>query len=98
MHVQIKPAYALLPLEDIEDRNRLIPPWHVRRPELHLEELRRRIENALLHLRIREIRPHRLRIELEGRTPELLEPVPAAGDVDLFQLRLPLACKLQNHR
>ncbi len=98
MHVEIKPPHLPPAIENFKHRNRRIPCRRIRRPELDLEQLRRRLQHARLNLRIRKIRPHRLRIEIESRAPELLVPVPAARNVNLAQLRLPPARKLEHQR
>ena len=70
----------------------------LRPAELHLEQLRRRFQHARLDSPMRKIRPHRLRVEIELRAPELLVPVAAADDVNLAQPQLTPQRKLEHQR
>ena len=96
MHVEVEAAHNPTVLDDLKDRNGGIPAGGRRAAKLDFEEPRRRLQHARLNLRVGEVGAYGLRVEVEGRTAELLIPVGAAGYVDGRQFWLALAGKREN--
>jgi hypothetical protein len=98
VHIQIEAAHSPAAIVDLEDGDVRVPGGSRRGAELKIEQFRGGSEHARLYLRIREVRPHRLRIEVKRLSLELFVPVGAAGDAYLFGSRLALAYKVEDQR
>ena len=73
VHVEIKTSNHLPAVDDFPGFNRRIPRRHVHfLLERDMKELRGRVHDAFFHARIRQVGPHRLRIEVVFRSPKLL--------------------------